>query len=127
MNRKQLVIRHVVAVAIVLVAGLGPLAHATHGVEHRYTIFGQVVDKNGAPVGNSSIRITGLGGKPLGNATTAADGQYSVLLHVHDRELGKAFWVTANGLTKGGTISFDIADRKTDRTHRLDFNLSESG
>ncbi len=124
MNCRRWVFRYVVAV---LVAGLVPLAHATHGVEHRYTIFGRVMDSNQASMGNVSVRITGLGGKPLGKATTAADGQYSILLHVHDQELGTAFWVTANGMTKSGTMTFDITDRNTDRTHRIDFSLSESG
>jgi hypothetical protein len=78
-------------------------------------------------MGNVSVRITGFGGKPLGKATTATDGQYSALLHVHDQILGTAFWVTAAGMTKSGKFTFDIADRKTDRTHRIDFNLSESG
>jgi hypothetical protein len=62
----------------------------------------------------------------MGKTTTGADGQYSILLHVHDQGFGSAFWVTIRGVTQSGKITFDIADRVTDRTHRLDFTLPGS-
>ncbi|MCZ6711945.1 MAG: carboxypeptidase-like regulatory domain-containing protein [Gammaproteobacteria bacterium] len=95
-------------------------------MEHRYTIYGQVVDESRAPIGNAAVIVTGLGGRPMGKTTIDADGQYSILLHIHDQDLGAQFWVTVNRVTQSGKITFDIANRVADRTHRLDFTLSES-
>ena len=123
MNFGRRILRYVVTV---MVLSLTPVAQATHGVEHRYTIFGRVIDGNQTPVGNVPVLFTGFGGKPLGKATTTAEGNYSILLHVHDQQLGTAFWVTVNNMTKSGTMTFDVSDRNTDRKHRIDFNLSDS-
>ncbi len=62
----------------------------------------------------------------MGSTTTGPDGQYSILLHIHDQGLGAPFWVTVGGVTQSGKITFDIADRVTDRMHRLDFTLPRS-
>ena len=103
-----------------------PLSYATHEADHRYTILGQVVDESRAPVGNAAVVVTGFGGRRMGSTTTGPDGQYSILLHIHDQGLGATFWVTVGGVTQSGKITFDIADRVTDRMHRLDFTLPRS-
>lgn len=59
----------------------------------------------------------------MGKTTTDANGQYSILLHVHDQGLGASFWVTVREVTQSGKVTFDIADSVTDRTHRLDFTV----
>ncbi len=120
MNHRVLIRRCVFAA---LAAGFVPLSYATHRVEHRYTIYGQAVDESRAPVVNAVVVVSGFGGRPMGKTTTDANGQYSVLLHVHDQGLGASFWVTVRGVTQSGKVTFDIADRVTDRTRRLDFTV----
>lgn len=98
-------------------------AHATHGVEHRYTIQGRVVNADNEPVANAAVRVTGLGGRPLGKATTDPAGRYSVLLHVHDQDLGTKFWVTVSGTTKAGQVTFAAGDLESERGQSIDFDV----
>lgn len=96
-------------------------SQATHEVDHRYKIFGTVQTADGAPAKNMKVRLTGLGGRPLGETTTNQAGKYEFPLHVHNQDLGTQFWVTVDGRTKAGEITFDPADKSTERVHRIDF------
>ena len=110
----------VALVVLVLALLASASAFATHDVDHRYTVYGVVRD-GGAPVAGEPVRITGLGGQPLAEGVTAADGSYRVVLHVHDDQRGQRFWVTVRGETRAGSFDFEPGDRATPRTHRLDF------
>ncbi len=99
-------------------------SYATHEVDHRYRIFGTVLNTDGTPVADAKAKLTGLGGRPLGETITNKAGEYEFRLHVHNQDLGTRFWVTANGMTREGAITFDPADKTTERSHRI--NLPES-
>ena len=96
-------------------------AMATHEADHRYTVWGEVRDAQGTPTANARVRITGLGGRPLGEGTTDSDGRYGILLHLHNDQLGMRFWVTVGDATREAEVTFDPADRVRAREHRLDF------
>ncbi len=98
---------------------------ATHEVDHRYRIFGTVQNSDGAPIADSRVRLTGLGGRPLGETVTDKSGGYEFRLHVHNQDLGTRFWVSANGVTQEGALTFDPADKVTERMHRIDLSKNE--
>ena len=100
-------------------------ALATHEVDHRYRIFGTVYNANGTPAANTRVKITGLGGRPLGESMTGSNGEYEFRLHVHNQDLGTRFWVSANGMTREGALTFDPANKTTERVHRIDLPKSE--
>jgi hypothetical protein len=109
--------------AVLLLLGLSAPTLATHEVDHRYTIWGEVRDAQGAPVGKARVRITGLGGRPIGEGVTDSEGRYSILLHVHNDQLGQHFWVSVGKSTQAGTITFEPRNRQLAREHRLDFSF----
>ena len=100
------------------------ISMATHEVDHRYVIWGQVLDSQGAAVANTEVRITGFGGAPIGKGVTDANGNYSILLHVHNANNGMKFWVSANGSTREGQVDFVVSDMQTARKHQIDFRPS---
>lgn len=95
-------------------------AQATHEADHRYRIYGTVLSSDGKPVADARTKLTGLGGRPLGETKTNESGEYEFRLHVHNQDLGTRFWVTANGMTREGVITFDPSDKVTERIHRID-------
>ncbi len=99
---------------------LSGASQATHEVDHRYRIFGTVQNSEGKPVVNTKVKLTGLGGRPLGETNTDKVGGYEFRLHVHNQDLGTRFWVTANGMTGEGRINFDPGNKITERVHRVD-------
>ncbi len=106
---------------IVLLAALSTPSMATHDVDHRYVITGHVRDAQGAPLANTRVEVTLLGGQPAGEGLTDANGRYSIVLHVHNDSIGRRYWVTANGVTHSGEFDFNPGDRTTERGHRIDF------
>ncbi len=100
-------------------------SQATHEVDHRYRIFGTVLNADGTPAANAKVRLTGLGGRPLGESMTGSNGEYEFRLHVHNEDLGTRFWVSANGMTRESALSFNPADKMTERVHRIDLPKNE--
>ncbi len=104
---------------------LAVASQATHEVDHRYRIFGTVQNADGTPAANTRVMLTGLGGRPLGESVTGKSGEYEIRLHVHNQDLGTRFWVSANGMTSEGAISFDPTNKVTERVHRIDLPHKE--
>ncbi len=113
------------AIALTALIGLAAAAPswATHENDHRYTIWGEVRTSAGAPVADADVRITGLGGRPLAETRSGADGRYRVLLHVHNSGLGMPFWVTVGRSAVKGTVTFNPNDKNTVREHRVDIEV----
>jgi hypothetical protein len=115
-------------IRLLLLCGLiffSGVSQATHEVDHRYRIFGTVQNSDGTPVVNTKVKLTGFGGRPLGETNTDKVGGYEFRLHVHNQDLGTRFWVTANGMTGEGRISFDPGNKNTERVHRVDLPNSD--
>ncbi len=56
---------------------------------------------------------------------TGSNGEYEFRLHVHNQDLGTRFWVSANGMSREGTLTFNPADKMTERVHRIDLPKTE--
>jgi hypothetical protein len=98
-------------------------ALATHEVEHRYVVLGEVLFEDGSPAVDETIELKVGNGVSLGTVTTNEQGRYRVLLHVHDTDVGKAFDMTVGEAKKKVTIEFDPTDHETERGKRVDFTI----
>lgn len=98
-------------------------ALATHEIEHRFTVWGEVLTSDGDPVSGETISFTVANDTPIGSVVTDDKGRYRVVLHVHDQDLGKVFDMTVRGTKTRVEIQFDPADKVTERGKRVDFTL----
>ncbi len=98
-------------------------ALATHEVEHRYVVFGEVLFEDGSPAVGEAVELSVGNGVSLDTVTTNEQGRYRVLLHVHDPDVGKAFDITVRDVKKKVTIEFDPTDHETERGKRVDFTI----
>lgn len=113
------------SVLLVVLLGVSGGARADHEADHRYTIWGEVRNADGAPTAGVSVLITGWGGALLGEVSTSADGNFRIKLHVHNQVLGRPFYVTAKDTTEEARFTFDANDKTTERTHRIDLVLEQ--
>ncbi len=105
--------------SIYLLATL-PLVFAEHEPNHRYTVTGYVRDANGNPLAGEAVTVTDTSIKLTEKGVTDKNGKYSILLHLHDNNLGDDLTITARGVSFQTKVSFDPADKATERTMRLD-------
>lgn len=110
------------ACLMVVLGGLSTPSFATHDVQHRYIVSGYVRDAQGAPMANTLVEITLIGGQPAGEGRTDRSGRYSILIHAHNEAAGRRYWVTANGVTHAASFDFDPNDTVTERGRRIDFS-----
>ncbi len=106
---------------LLLFAGAG--AEATHETHHRFTIWGEVLYDDGAPVPGEKIRLTVKGGEVMATLTTNEQGRFREVLHVHDEDVNKVFDMTVREVSKKVTLEFDPGDHKTERGKRIDFRI----
>ena len=107
---------------IVFLSGLSTPLFATHDVQHRYVVAGYVRDAQGAPLPDTQVQITLLGGQPAGEGRTDENGRYTIVVHAHNDVAGRRYWVTAIGITHAASFEFDPADTVTERGRRIDFS-----
>ena len=100
-------------------------ALATHEVEHRYVVLGEVLFEDGTPAVGETVELSVGNGVTLGSVTTSEQGRYRVLLHVHDTDVGKAFDITVREANKKVTMEFDPTDHETERGKRVDFAIKQ--
>ena len=100
-------------------------ALATHEIDHRYVVWGEVLKGDGTPAPGETITFTVADGTPIGTVETNERGRYRVVLHVHDEDLGKIFDMAVGGVKKTVTIEFDPEDKVTERGKRVDFTIAE--
>lgn len=93
----------------------------SHEPDHRYTVFGEVRTTEGTPLPNASVRITGIGGKPLGQGVSDDSGRYRIVLHLHNQDLGLRFWISVETRTQTATVTFNPSNPRAAREHRIDF------
>lgn len=120
----NLATRRVLA-ALVVVGALifaGPAA-ATHKIDHRYTVWGEITYDDGTPAAGVTIKLFVKDGVPLGETKTDPQGRYRVLLHVHNEDLYKVFDMQVNEVKRKVRILFSPADRQTERGQRIDLSI----
>ena len=107
--------------AILAITTLLPIVgYAEHEADHRYTMRGYVLDANERAISGVSVRVK-YGVRVVGNATTDSGGYYSILMHLHDTDLGRTLSVLA-GKDKGDVrVKLTAGDRRTVRIHNVNF------
>ena len=107
-----------VAAVAILLCGLP--AHATHKVDHRYTVWGEIRYEDGTPAADVMVRLLIKDGEPLGEVPTDQQGRYRVVLHVHNEDVYKVFDMRVNNVTRKVRLLFNPNDRETERGQRVD-------
>jgi hypothetical protein len=114
-----------------LIAGLIPLAFilapalATHEIDHRFIVQGEVVTSDGQPVSGETISFTVSNDTPIGSVVSDEHGRYRVVMHVHDEDIGKVFDIVVRGIKKKVKIEFDPENKVTERGKRVDFTIEK--
>ncbi|NIP46795.1 MAG: hypothetical protein GWN21_09575 [Gammaproteobacteria bacterium] len=93
---------------------------ATHLIDHRYTVWGEVKYPDGSPAADLTVRLLIKDGAPLGQVATDGQGRYRILLHVHNEDLYKVFDMKVNEVTRKVRILFNPSDAETERGQRID-------
>ncbi len=114
-----------------LIAGVVPIvfvltpALATHEIDHRLIVWGEIVTSDGQPVSGETISFTVSHDTSIGSVVTNERGRYRVVMHVHDEDLGKVFNMTVRGVKTQVKIEFDPGDKVTERVKRVDFTIEK--
>lgn len=99
-------------------------AHATHENDHRFTVYGTV--RNGAsfpgvPLPNRAVTVLDAATQRImQRGVTDAAGKYSLVLHVHNGDVGKVVLVQSAGISRQITLQFDPGDVTTVRRAQVD-------
>lgn len=94
-------------------------------VEHGFTVYGYVRDRNGQPLAGVEVQA-----KPLkehahaGTAKTNTEGYYEIFLHLHNEDSGTKILVSAKGAQKEIVANYDPNDKVTKRQASVDLTVS---
>lgn len=106
-------------VLLLLILGLlafSGLAAATHEADHRYHVRGNVVDSFGMPGMFVRVDVVDISHPSITSAgTTGFAGDYDVILHLHNDNVGDQVRVTVAGQSVVITAEFDPTDGLTER------------
>lgn len=101
-----------------------PLALATHEVDHRFTVHGTVRDGRSFPgtllVGKEVTIRDSKTGQILQQGVTNQQGQFTLVLHVHNEDQGRSLTIQSEGVEKTFVLQFEPADRATERQRHID-------
>jgi len=95
-------------------------ADATHLVDHRYTVWGEIRYEDNTPAANIPVELLIKDGAPLGAVQTDEQGRYKIVLHVHDQDVYKIFDMRVNNVTRKVRLLFNPEDNKTERGQKID-------
>ena len=115
---KDLVKGRPILFMIVILVSLA--ARAEHEADHRYTLRGYVLDDTRAAIPGASISVRS-DVQLLGNGKADASGYYSILVHLHDADLGRILTVQAGDDEGEVQVSLTPGDRRTPRLHHVNF------
>ena len=115
--------RVLTVLALLAALALSPSAGATHKIDHRYTVWGEITYADGAPASGVTIKLSVKDGAVLGETKTDERGRYRVLLHVHNEDLYKVFDMQVADVKRKVRILFNPADRSTERGQRVDLSI----
>ena len=105
-------------------SGFTPLVLAMHEVDHRFTVHGTVRDGRSFPgtllVGKEVVIRDSKTGQILQQGLTNQQGQYTLVLHVHNEDKGRSLTIQSEGIEKTFELRFDPDDRATERQMHLD-------
>ena len=98
---------------------------ATHEVDHRFSIYGEVRYVNGSVAVGIPVQLLGGEDSILTEVETDELGRFRILLHLHNEDLGKKFDVAVADQRVKATIEFDPDDTTTERKQRFDFTIEK--
>lgn len=110
----------------ILALSMAP-AQATHKVDHRYTVWGEIKYEDGTPAVDITVSLLIKDGAPLGEVRTNEQGRYRILLHVHNEDVYKVFDMRVNNVTRKVRLLFNPNDRETERGQRIDLIVKREG
>lgn len=99
-------------------------AHATHENDHRFTLYGTV--RNGAtfpgvPLPNQEVVAQDAATQQImQRGVTDTEGKYTLVLHVHNGDVGKIVLLQSAGQSKQIALQFDPSDLTTVRRAQVD-------
>ena len=96
-------------------------ARAEHEANHRYLILGYVKDARGQPLHGVAVRVTRVKTGLSYEETSDQKGFYTIIVHLHDEDLGDQLQVSAQTVSVIHTAQFNQQDARTERGTRLDF------
>jgi hypothetical protein len=106
---------------VVTVLLLTSSVEATHEVDHRYVVLGNVRDRTGQPVARSQVRVVRVKtGFPY-QAETDGDGFYLLVVHLHNEDLLDPLQVAAGPTAIRIQARFNPLDMQSHRGTRVDF------
>lgn len=99
-------------------------AFAMHERDHRFTIYGTVRDGTrfpGVRLANQTVIVRDVKTKKeLQRGLTDADGKFSIVLHVHNSDVGKQVVLESAGVAKQLELKFEPDDLTTERQAQVD-------
>ena len=110
--------------SLVLSSTLFSEVHAIHLVDHRFTVQGTVRDGTSFPgkilTGQQVVVRFADSQQLLSSGVTNEHGEYNLILHVHDADLGKIIVIESQGSQERLTLEFDPNDATNERRARVD-------
>ena len=101
--------------------GLCVPAVAMHGVDHRFTVWGEITFEDGTPAVGTAVHVIVAAGTLRNRVNVDADGWYRKVLVVVDADLGKVFDIKVGRQVRRVEVAFDPTDTTTERGQRVDF------
>ena len=93
---------------------------ADHEPDHRYNIRGYVLDANQKGIDSLTVQAFS-DGELLGTSKTAADGFYSMHLHLHNADYRRVLKLRAGSHEAELRVTFDRDDNTSARVHDANF------
>ena len=115
------------AVGMILIGLCAPPANASHKVDHRFTVWGEIRYEDGTPAAEIDVRLLIKGGVAMGEVKTDSGGRYRILLHVHSDDVNKIFDMRVNNVTRKVRLLFSPRDLQTERGQRVDLVVKREG
>ena len=116
-NKLKLMEMVIIAVFLLVFAAT---AAAEHEADHRYDVRGHVLDPQKNPLSGVPVTIL-MGEQTIGSTRTDSKGYYSVRLHLHDSDIGRALIVRAGDAQAEIRMQAKRGDQTTARVHHLNF------
>ena len=117
--KNKVKLMEIVIIAVFLLIFATTVA-AEHEADHRYDVRGHVLDAQKNPLSGVPVTIL-MGEQTIGSGRTDSKGSYSVRLHLHDSDIGRALTVRAGGAQAEIRMQAKRGDQTTTRVHYLNF------
>jgi hypothetical protein len=119
--------RTIAVIGFALMLVYAQSANASHKIDHRYTVWGEIKYEDDAPAADLVVQLMVKDGEPIGEVKTDYRGRFRVVLHVHNQDVYKVFDMRINNVTRKVRILFSPNDRQSERGQRVDLVVKREG